>query len=211
MSLETAITFFFVVFLFGITPGPGSFALISRALLFGGKACVSMALGMATSGVIYLIFACFGLATLAANWESAFTAIRIIGAVYLMYLGWKMWRTPASLPHMDAKTSASSKTIWMQAGKSFIQGMAISATNPKVIFFYIAFLPSFMNVEALTLADISLSAAITFSALLAALLIIAAGASQARELLRSEYSLSALNKTAGAMMFGAGSVMVARS
>lgn len=212
MSLEAAIAFFFVVFIFGITPGPGSFALISRALILGGKSCLSVSLGMATSGVIYLVFACFGLSTLATNWEVAFTLIRILGALYLMYLGGKMWRSPISINTTESDTSANtSLRTGTNIAKGFLQGIVISATNPKVIFFYIAFLPSFMDVEALPVADVILSSAITFSALLLALLLIVIGASKARELFHSEYSLSALNKTAGTMMFGAGGIMIVRS
>jgi threonine/homoserine/homoserine lactone efflux protein len=91
MSLEVSVTFFIVIFIFAITPGPGTFALLARALASGTRACLPMSIGIAVSDIIYLILSTLGLATIAENYGGLFTAIRFIGAAYLIYLGWKMW------------------------------------------------------------------------------------------------------------------------
>ncbi|WP_228012660.1 LysE family transporter, partial [Vibrio sp. OPT18] len=69
MSLESAITFFIAMFIFGITPGPGVFAILARAMVQGWRKCVTLSLGMICSDLIYLALACFGLATIAENWS----------------------------------------------------------------------------------------------------------------------------------------------
>ena len=94
MSLESAISFFIAVLIFGITPGPGVFAILSRGMINGSKACLMLALGMTISDMLYLIAAYLGLSVLATHMGDIFFTVRVIGGAYLIYLGWKMWTMP---------------------------------------------------------------------------------------------------------------------
>lgn len=203
MSVEGAITFFFVVFIFGITPGPGIFATMARALVSGAWSCFPLVLGMVLSDIVYLILACFGLAAIAENWGEVFTVIRIVGAAYLLYLGWKMWKAPVDLDH----NAQSFSDRWHL---SLLQGFLISASNPKVILFYIAFLPTFMDLSALTSADITLAAVLTFIALMLGVMMVAFGAAAARKFFKSERAVKMLNRSAGSLMMGAGAYLAGR-
>ncbi|PLX87394.1 MAG: LysE family translocator [Desulfuromonas sp.] len=202
MSWEIAFTFFVAVFIFGITPGPGVFAILGRALISGTSACFPLALGMVISDIIYMVLACYGLSALAEHWGEAFLVVRIVGAAYLIYLGVKMWRA-RSEHSLSADTPARAKTRW-----SFLQGFIISASNPKVILFYIAFLPTFMDLTVLSHMDIALAAMLTLVALMAGLMLIAAGATSARYYFRSPRGAKTLNRSAGAVMIGAGAYLV---
>jgi len=95
MAIESAVIFFATIIIFSITPGPGVFAILAKALSEGAKSRISLSLGMAVSDVVYLILACYGLSAIAEQWGGVFTLIRIAGAIYLIYLGWKLWRTRA--------------------------------------------------------------------------------------------------------------------
>jgi len=148
MSFESGLAFFIAIIIFSITPGPGVFALLARAMTQGAWSCFSLSLGMAVSDIIYLILACLGLAVIAEHWGIFFTLIRIVGALYLIYLGWKMWHDRSHLLK-DSKNSIKRSELM-----SFVQGFLISASNPKVILFYIAFLPTFMDLTILTSEDI---------------------------------------------------------
>ena len=75
MSVESALTFFLAIFIFGITPGPGVFALLARALTSGARACFFLALGMTISDILYLIFACLGLAAIATHWGESYNFV----------------------------------------------------------------------------------------------------------------------------------------
>lgn len=202
MTLESGITFFVAIFIFSITPGPGIFAILARSMTKGARACVSLSLGMVLSDIIYLVMACYGLAAIASTWESAFLVIRYAGAAYLMYLGWKMWTSPVS---SSADIGASNSEM-----ASFIQGFMISASNPKVILFYVAFLPTFMDLTALGGADIVLASFLAFIALLLGLTIISVCASQARRFMKSERSMKSLNRTAGGIMASAGAFLAVK-
>lgn len=195
MTFESAIIFFFTIIVFSITPGPGVFAILAKSMTEGARACIGLILGMAASDVVYLILACYGLAAIAEQWGSVFTLIRIAGAIYLVYLGWKIWRNRAKYIE---RNSANKK----MAG--FLTGFLISASNPKVILFYIAFLPSFMDLTSLSTNDIILVSLITFNGLMIGLISIAISAAWARRFFRSEKAMTGLNRIAGSIMISAG-------
>ncbi len=205
MTPESALTFFLAIFIFGITPGPGVFAILARAMMDGSRACFMLSLGMAISDILYLIAACLGLATIATHWGELFSIIRIVGAIYLFYLGWKMWTAPVEVNAVPTKLDKKSH------GLSFLQGFLISASNPKVILFYIAFLPTFMDLSRLQGNDILLASGLTLIGLMLGLMLIAGFASRARRLLTSQKAIKRLNRSAGSLMVGAGAFLLSRS
>ncbi len=205
MTPESALTFFLAIFIFGITPGPGVFAILARAMMDGSRACFMLSLGMAISDIIYLIAACLGLATIATHWGELFSVIRIVGAIYLFYLGWKMWTAPVDVDTVPTKLDKKGH------GLSFLQGFLISASNPKVILFYIAFLPTFMDLSTLQGNDILLASGLTLIGLMLGLMLIAGFASRARRLLTSQKAIRRLNRSAGSLMVGAGAFLLSRS
>jgi len=195
MTPESAIIFFITIIIFSITPGPGVFAIMAKSMTGGVQPCISLALGMALSDVVYLILACYGLSAIAEQWGSVFTLIRIAGAIYLIYLGWKMWRNRAKYIEPDSDKNK-------MAG--FVTGFLISASNPKVILFYVAFLPSFMDLSSLSVNDIMLVSFLTFTGLMIGLMSIAFSAAWARRFFRSEKAMTGLNRVAGSIMISAG-------
>jgi threonine/homoserine/homoserine lactone efflux protein len=208
MSLEAALTFSLAIFIFAITPGPGTFALLARALVSGAWSCLPMSLGMAVSDIIYLILATFGLATIAENYGGLFTFIRFAGAAYLFYLGWKMWSADVNTQFkIEGTETTPKKRDWLSG---FIQGFLISASNPKVILFYIAFLPTFIDLTVLKTNDIVLISTLTLFALVAGLMLVSVAASSVRRYLKSGKALKRLNRTAGSIMIGAGAFLVSR-
>lgn len=204
MSLEASISFFIAIFIFGITPGPGIFALLGKALTSGVKDCFPLSLGMTVSDIVYLVLATFGLAVIAENYSGLFLAIRFIGAGYLMYLGWKMW-TAKVTSEIDNR---SIKTTSFMSG--FIQGFLISASNPKVILFYIAFLPTFIDLTQLANSDIVILSILTFFALMIGLMLVSYGAASVKRYMKSERATRGLNRTAGGIMFAAGIFLLSR-
>ncbi len=204
MSFESALTFFIAIFIFGITPGPGVFAILARAMTEGAASCFNLALGMSISDIIYLVLACFGLAAIAGHWGGLFLVIRFVGAAYLIYLGWIMWRQTVTIDEEQEEKVQRSELM------SFVQGFLISASNPKVILFYIAFLPTFMDLGSLTAHDIALAAGLTLIALMLGLMLIALSASWARRYFRSERAMTGLNRIAGTIMASAGGYLLLR-
>lgn len=205
MSLETAITFFIAIFIFAITPGAGVFAILARAMVDGPQKCIMLAMGIIGSDVIYLILACLGLATIADSGSEVFTVIRYLGACYLIYLGYKMFKAlPQIKSDIQAETKAQKKHSMLA---SFSQGFLISASNPKVILFYISFLPTFIDLTVLTPQDIVLVSILSSIALMSGLMLIAFGASRMARLLKTPAALQRLNRGAGGIMIAAGAYL----
>jgi len=204
MTLEGMLSYLLAILIFSITPGPGVFAILARALVKGSNACIMLAFGMSISDILYLVAACYGLAAIATHWADFFTFMRIIGAIYLVYLGWKMWTTPLEVDDPDKKTAKSDMT------SSFLQGFLISASNPKVILFYIAFLPTFIDLSTLQDKDILLASLLTLIGLMTGLMLIAVLASKAKHWFRSEIAMKRLNRSAGSIMVSAGAYLASR-
>ncbi len=198
MTIQSLATFFLAIFIFSITPGPGVFALLASGMTKGAKQSISLAFGMTISDIIYLLLACYGLAAIATNYSTTFIIIQYMGAFYLFYLGYKMFTAPININLENKKVQK--KDFLM----GFLQGFLISASNPKVILFYIAFLPTFLDLNSLTQNDIIWITAVAFIGLMMGLMSIAIMANKAKIMLRSKKALSRLNKTAGSIMFGAG-------
>lgn len=204
MSVEALLSFALAIFVFAITPGPGVFALLAKAMREGVWRSTPLNMGMATSDVAYLVLACYGLSTLAAHWGEVFTVVRFVGGAYLLYLALKMWTSPI---HMETPVSTLQPTaVW--AG--FLQGFLISASNPKVILFYIAFLPTFLDVQVLTGQDVVLVALVTFSSLMLGLTLIAMIAAWMRQVFRSQKAQRRVNRSAASLMGLAGLYLVVR-
>lgn len=206
MSIESAITFFIAIVIFSITPGPGIFAILAKSLTQGAKACLALSIGMVISDIVYLILACYGLAAIAEHWGGAFTAIHILGALYLFYLGYKLWTAPMII--QDSSAPPSAKAQWF---RDFLQGFFISASNPKVILFYIAFLPTFIDLTVLHVQDIMLITALTFIGLMLGLVTISIAAAAASKFFESQRALKNLNRSAGSIMMAAAAFLALRS
>ncbi|MEZ8140932.1 threonine transporter [Enterovibrio norvegicus FF-33] len=203
MSLEGAVTFTLAIFIFVLTPGPGVFAILARAMVKGARDCTALAAGMVVSDLVYLTLACFGLATIAENYAELFTVIRFMGAAYLIYLGYKMFRALPQLASMSDSPEEKTKGHL----SAFIQGFLISASNPKVILFYIAFLPTFMDLTVLSMADVVLANVLAAIALMSGAMLVAFGAAKAAKLLRTEKAVRRMNRGAGSIMIGAGAYL----
>lgn len=208
MTIESALTYFLAIFIFAVTPGPGIFALLAKGMAAGTRQCVPLALGMTASDIIYLLLAFYGLAALAENWGEAFTVLRYVGAAYLFYLGWQMWTAEVT---NHALTSAYNNSVSTRdALKGFTQGFLISASNPKVILFYIAFLPTFIDLTVLNSSDMFLVVGLTLAGLMLGLMLVASFASSARRFFQSERAQKGTNRTAGSLMVAAGAFLIAK-
>jgi threonine/homoserine/homoserine lactone efflux protein len=145
-----------------------------------------------------------GLALLAETFAALFTAVRYAGAAYLLYLAWKLWTAPA-VPAGEAAPPPPEK-----GARLFLAGLAITLGNPKVIVFFLALLPTVVDLGALTLGgfvEIALLIATILTGVLAAY---TAAAARARRLLTSPRAVRAVNRGSGAAMAGAAVAVASR-
>lgn len=198
-------TFIFAVTLFMLTPGPGVFATIAKAMSQGSWAVLPLAIGLAAGDTIYIVFSAYGLSALATNFNTLFTAIKFAGAGYLFYLAYKMWVTmPPAIETNSSETLLVTKDDRKQGIKSMASGFLISISNPKVILFYVSLLPSFFPVANLTGVDIGILCGVIFVCAVVTMMSYAFIAGYAQKQLKSPKSRQIFNRVGASLMGMAG-------
>ena len=205
MTLVSILALAGVMLLLAITPGPGVFATVARALTSGMKHSTFVVLGIVTGDLIFLLFAIFGLATVAENLHGLFVVIKYIGATYLIYMGAKLWLSKPEKVQIDA---VEENLSWKS---NFMAGLFITLGNPKVILFYLGFLPTFVDLTALQGLDIVVIATVVTLILGLTMLAYAYAASKARTLFQDPSSQHWMNRSAGTVMIATGSVLAAKA
>ena len=120
------------------TPGPDMSLFLSRTVSSGRSAGIASAIGANIGCVVHTLLAAFGISALIAASQTGFLILKIVGAVYLMWLAIDAIRHGSSL-NVRAKGASDASAI-----KSFLMGVAVNLSNPKVVIFFITFLPQFI-------------------------------------------------------------------
>ena len=204
MTLLTIITFAAAMFLLAASPGPGVFATVARALASGFSHAAVLILGIVVGDLIFLLLAIYGLSAMAEILGSFFTFVKYGGGLYLIWLGIKIWRSPAE-PH---SVKGIRELSWK---KNFLSGLIITLANPKVILFYLGFLPTFVDLTELGKLDVIAISTVVVTVLGAVLLSYAWAASRASQLFKSPKSLIQINRCAGGVMIAAGSTILLKN
>lgn len=187
------------------SPGPGVFATTARAMASGFRPALGVIWGIVLGDIIFLMFAAFGLSVVARALGNLFFIIKVCGGVYLVWLGIKIWlQNPEPVQN---RPHAGSRSKW----GNFVSGLVITLSNPKVILFYCGFLPTFLDLSTLTMADMVLVAAIITVVLSGVLIGYAYLASRARRVFTTKRAVKRLNRAAGGVMVAAGVAIAARS
>ncbi|OAK03538.1 homoserine lactone transporter [Bacillus wiedmannii] len=127
--------------LLNLIPGADTMYIVGRSISQGRKAGVYSVFGIITASLVHTLFVAFGLSIILTKSVVLFNIIKIIGVIYLVYLGVKM-----VLDKTNVDFQASSNKLNIR--KIYIQGLLTSLTNPKVSLFFIAFLPQFIDTKA---------------------------------------------------------------
>ncbi|RJG04448.1 LysE family translocator [Noviherbaspirillum sedimenti] len=136
-AFETSTAFFSLSLLLGFSPGPDNLFVLMQSATHGRKAGFCVVLGLCCGLLVHTAAVALGLAAVFAASPAAFTVLKFAGAAYLAYLAWQAWHAPA-----NAKLAQQAPPMnpWRMLARGFIMNL----TNPKVIFFFLAFLPQFV-------------------------------------------------------------------
>lgn len=206
LPLANAGAFALAAFVLIVIPGPSVLFTIGRSLAYGRRGGLLSVLGNAIGTLPATALVTLGLGQLIAESIVVFTAVKIAGALYLMYLGVQAIRhrhDHAALPSRPTQVPSSGRQLW--------QGIVVAATNPKTLVFFIAVLPQFVSRDA---GSVPLQLAV-LGCLFAAIALCcdsvwALIAGTARTWFgRNPRRLSQMGAAGGAMMVGLGGVLVA--
>lgn len=137
MPIELLITFILASFLVVIVPGPMVTVIIANSLRYGTRAGLMNVVGSQVGLAVVLAVLVAGLATVVETMSWWFDWLRIAGAAYLIYLGYKMIIAKGEIGEVAAET--------VERPNFFLQGFLVMLSNPKTLLFYGAFIPQFLN------------------------------------------------------------------
>jgi threonine/homoserine/homoserine lactone efflux protein len=175
------------------TPGPGIFAIIARALNGGFRSTLPAVLGNTIGDLILMSLSAFGLAVVARQMGGFFLIVKLAGAAYLIWLGYKSWTASTEAPGEPAP-----------ARSGFFSQLALTLGNPKAIVMFVALLPTVVDLGHLNLAGYLELCLCTLVLIPGIELLYAALAARARGFLSGPRARRRMNRGAGAIMIGAG-------
>ncbi len=196
MSLELYLTYVAACVLLAILPGPNVTLVIANGLRHGTRAAMLNIVGTQIGLTIVVVILALGFATFMANAGAWFDWVRFIGAAYLIWLGVKLMREPA-------RVGVTENAPPPPRGGFTMQGFLVLVSNPKVLIFYGAFIPQFVDASGPQVAQILL---LGFTFNLAAAIgdtAYALMAGQARTWM-SERRARLLSRISGGVMIGGG-------
>jgi threonine/homoserine/homoserine lactone efflux protein len=204
MALHGLILFCLAYVLAVATPGPGIAAIVARVLGRGSVGLAPFIAGYLVGDLTWFTLAATGMAMLARSAHTLFLLIRYAGAAYLLYLAYRLWTAPAALPPEGAVLPQE------RGSQLFVGSLSLTLSNPKAMIFYLALLPTVIDLPALTIVAF-LELALALSVILCTVLIAyAVAALRARRLFRSSRALRWLNRSTGTVLAGAAIAVAAR-
>lgn len=136
---STLLTYSLAAFVLFITPGPDMSLFLAKTMAGGRKAGMASMLGAMAGCCVHTMLAAVGLSALLAASVTAFTILKIVGALYLLWLAFDAVR------HGSALNVKNEGKVEVSFWKTFFVGVGINLTNPKVVLFFVTFLPQFVN------------------------------------------------------------------
>lgn len=137
MPIEVYAVFIFTSALLALAPGPDNIFLLTQSALYGKRSGILITLGLCTGLVFHTCLVAFGVATIIQTSDWALSALKVIGALYLVYLAWQM---------LNSQTDElSGKGVVVSDTNLYLRGIVMNVTNPKVSIFFLAFLPQFAS------------------------------------------------------------------
>jgi threonine/homoserine/homoserine lactone efflux protein len=204
MTLAGIVTYSGALAVAAAIPGPGVTALVARALGSGFRSSLFMSLGLILGDISYLTAVVLGLAFVAQTFGTVFLVIKWLGVAYLCYLAWVFWTSGISPETIEARKAKGG------LASSFMAGLTVTLGNPKTMIFYLALVPTLVDLHSITVADYGALVLCTVIVLLIVLVPYLALAARARTLLRAPRALKLLNRTAASFMGGAAAAIALR-
>lgn len=139
-DLQTFFLFLAAALLVAVTPGPGIFYIVARTLASGGSEGLASSVGLGIGGLVHVFGGAVGLSALVMASAEAFTLLKIVGGLYLIWLGIKTWREARIVELIEVQTTG--------AYSAFREDIVVEALNPKTAAFFLAFIPRFVDPSA---------------------------------------------------------------
>lgn len=153
-DLQHLLVFVAAGWLLNLTPGPDVLYIVTNSLRSGARAGVVAALGITAGCFVHVFAAALGLGALLAASAAAFTVLKYLGAAYLLWLGIRLLAPRGSSPSAELLAVKAGDAQGYDARAVFLGGFLTNVLNPKVVLFFLAFVPQFIAPEAQNKAEV---------------------------------------------------------
>jgi len=189
-----------------VVPGPTTMTVVARVLGRGYRGAPMLHLGILCGEVVWLSCAAMGAATLAERARPAFMGIKYAGIAYLLYLAVKLWTARREASDVGAED----KVIPGEGGRLVFAGLSLSLSNPKTMLFYLALLPSIVDLSKVTLLDLGALLAVAMVVVTLVNVFWAALAGRARKFFRTPAAMRIVDRVSGTVMAAAAALIAIR-
>ena len=138
IPLEVLSVFLVAAIALGLAPGPDNIFVLTQSALYGRLAGLIVTLGLCTGLIVHTIAVALGVAAIFETSDLAFTALKLVGAAYLLYLAVQAFRAGSTHIPEGGGPALSGVALYRR-------GILMNVTNPKVAIFFLAFLPQFAD------------------------------------------------------------------
>ncbi|OSQ38834.1 LysE family translocator [Thalassospira mesophila] len=198
MTFEIWATYAFACAIVLAIPGPTIMLVVSYALGKGRQTAWATVPGVALGDLTAMTVSLLGAGALLAASATAFSALKLVGAAYLVYLGVKMWREK---PH---QLEDSDETRRNRPSRMFLHAYVVTALNPKGIIFFIAFVPQFVIPHQPIMPQFAVLITTFVSLAVVNVVLWAVAAGTMREKFRSPRAMQIMGRTGGSVLIAAG-------
>jgi len=145
----TLALFFTTALVLLVIPGPAVVFIVARSVEHGRAVGIASAVGVATGGLVHVAGAAVGLSAILVRSAAAFSAVKLVGGGYLVWLGARrlLGPTPPAAATTRSRRAPNAAPSTASVARAFRQGVAVNVLNPKVALFFLAFLPRFVDAE----------------------------------------------------------------
>lgn len=183
-------------------PGPDTMTIFGRALSGGRFSAIPFTFGVVLAKLTLLTLVVLGLAALAQTFGQFFIVLKFAGAAYLVWAGVRLWRKSSEPDAHDL----TEKVSWRDS----MTGYALGISNPQAIAFYVALLPTVIDVQHLNLSTYFILCTILACTMLVIASVYAVLADRLHSLFRSAKARRVTNRVAGGIMIASGAIVVSR-
>ena len=142
--LETLLSFVLATVILSLSPGPDNIFVLTQSIVNGKKFGLATVFGLISGCLVHTTLLAFGVAAIIKQSENLFFTIKLFGAIYLLYLAFKVYQSDASI--ILVKGNVENKTT----AQLFKQGFIMNVLNPKVSIFFLAFFPGFLFSDSIS-------------------------------------------------------------
>ncbi|RFN60188.1 LysE family translocator [Marixanthomonas ophiurae] len=141
---ENLLSFALATMALAFSPGPDNIYVLTQSLVNGVKSGIATTAGLVTGCIVHTTFLAFGLSAIITASPALFYGVKVLGALYLLYLAYVVFKSDASIAVPITSEGKINRTLIKTNAQLFKQGVIMNLVNPKVMIFFLAFFPAFL-------------------------------------------------------------------